>query len=73
MIASQADSTQEDDELEQLLKNLGEGGSSGNPEEHLQGILEGMMTQLMSKDVLYEPLKELHEKVWTTLNIAISF
>ena len=32
-------------------------------EDELKGILETMMSQLMSKDVLYEPLKELHEKV----------
>ncbi|KAH8088939.1 Pex19-domain-containing protein [Cristinia sonorae] len=49
-----------DDPLEALLSSLGEGG--GETEEELQGILESMMTQLMSKDILYEPLKELHEK-----------
>ncbi len=27
-------------------------------------MLETMMSQLMSKDVLYEPLKELYDKVW---------
>ena len=32
-------------------------------EDELKGILETMMSQLMSKDVLYEPLKEVHEKV----------
>ena len=32
-------------------------------DEELQGMLEAMMQQLMSKEVLYEPLKELHEKV----------
>lgn len=44
-----------------MLKSFGEGG--GESEEELQGILESMMTQLMSKEVLYEPLKELHDKV----------
>jgi hypothetical protein len=29
----------------------------------LQNLLEGMMGQLMSKEVLYEPLKELNDKV----------
>lgn len=29
----------------------------------LQKLLEGMMGQLMSKEVLYEPLKELNDKV----------
>lgn len=32
-------------------------------EEELQGLLENMMSQLMSKAVLYEPLKELSDKV----------
>jgi len=35
---------------------LGEGGEN---EEELAGFLETMMGQLMSKEVLYEPLKEL--------------
>ena len=29
----------------------------------VQGVLESLMGQLMSKEVLYEPLKELHQKV----------
>ncbi|KAN0086032.1 peroxisome chaperone and import receptor [Tylopilus felleus] len=44
------------------LKDLGNVGEGANSEEHLQGVLEEMMGQLMGKDVLYEPLKELHEK-----------
>jgi len=32
-------------------------------EEMLQEFLESMMGQLMSKEVLYEPLKELTDKV----------
>lgn len=36
-----------------LLSQLWEGGEES--EEELQGILESMMSQLMSKDVLYEP------------------
>ena len=58
------DSAEGDDTLEQLLKSLGDANvGDGNPEDQLQGLLENMMTQLMSKEVLYEPLKELHEKV----------
>lgn len=38
-------------------------GEGGENEEELQGMLEMMMGSLMSKDVLYEPLKELGEKV----------
>jgi hypothetical protein len=32
-------------------------------EASLQKLLEGMMDQLMSKEVLFEPLKELNDKV----------
>ncbi|GJE99453.1 Pex19 domain-containing protein [Phanerochaete sordida] len=53
-------SDDENDAFEKLLAALGENG--GESEEELQGMLETMMTQLMSKDVLYEPLKELHDK-----------
>ncbi|CAL1710393.1 unnamed protein product [Somion occarium] len=49
------------DPLEALLSQLGD-GAGGESEEELQNILESMMTQLMSKEILYEPLKELHEK-----------
>jgi peroxin-19 len=40
-------------------------GEGGGPEEEseLNGLLHGMMSQLMTKDVLYEPLKELDEAV----------
>ncbi|KAI0339238.1 Pex19-domain-containing protein [Trametopsis cervina] len=48
------------DPFEALLSQLGEDGTE--TEEQLQGMLENMMAQLMGKDVLYEPLKELHEK-----------
>jgi len=43
-----------DDDLAALL-------DSGD-DESLQRVLENMMGQLMSKDVLYEPLKELNDK-----------
>ncbi|KAG0697528.1 Pex19 protein [Suillus ampliporus] len=45
------------DPLEALLSQFG-----GESEEELQGVLEAMMGQLMGKDVLYEPLKELSDK-----------
>jgi len=47
------------DPFEALLSQLGEGGEN---EEELEGIIEGMMKQLMSKSILYEPLKELSDK-----------
>ena len=49
--------------LEALLSSLNNIGADGEDEEGLQGILETMMSQLISKEVLYEPLKEMHEKV----------
>lgn len=49
--------------LQELLKDLGMGedGEGGNDEE-IAGVLEKMMGQLMSKEILYDPLKELHDK-----------
>lgn len=51
------------DDLEKLIAQLG----SGEADEEFSGILEGMMGSLMSKEILYEPLKELHDKVSTRL------
>ncbi|KAG1805616.1 Pex19 protein family-domain-containing protein [Suillus variegatus] len=45
------------DSLEALLSQFGD-----EDEEDMQGVLEAMMGQLMGKDVLYEPLKELLDK-----------
>jgi len=49
-------------DLGSLLSGLGNLGEGGEGDEELQAILETMMSQLMSKDVLYEPLKELKDK-----------
>jgi peroxin-19 len=43
------------------------GGDGGND---VHGVLESLMGQLMSKEVLYEPLKELHQKVEFFLELA---
>lgn len=51
------------DELAKLLKGLGEEGEDPAAEQELTDVLQAMMGQLMSKEVLYEPLKELYEKV----------
>lgn len=53
------------------MSSLGNMGGEGDTEEGLQGFLETMMSQLMSKEVLYEPLKEMHEKVYQFINSAI--
>jgi peroxin-19 len=43
-----------------------EGGEDG---ENIGSLLESMMSQLMSKDILYEPLKELDTKVDIMLHL----
>lgn len=57
--------------LEALLSSLNNTGADEDGEEGLQGLLETMMSQLMSKEVLYEPLKEMHEKVRTFVSPAL--
>ncbi|KAI0746308.1 Pex19 protein family-domain-containing protein [Daedaleopsis nitida] len=51
-----------DEGLEDMFSRLRGDVDSTESEEELKGILETMMSQLMSKDVLYEPLKELNDK-----------
>jgi len=52
------------DSLEALLASLGDLGlgEGAETDEEFAGFLENMMGQLMSKEVLYEPLKELSDK-----------
>ncbi|KAG9311641.1 Pex19 protein [Chiua virens] len=47
-----------------MLSQLGLSGTGDGAEgeEQLQGMLEMMMGQLMSKEVLHEPIKELNDK-----------
>lgn len=60
-----ADSKTAKDSLEGLLSSLGDLklGEEGGEEGEIGSMLETMMSQLMSKDILYEPLKELDTKV----------
>jgi len=46
--------------LAQMMAQLQASGGEG--EEDLSKMLMGMMTQLTNKDILYEPMKELHDK-----------
>ncbi|KAK4974762.1 hypothetical protein LTR28_010067 [Elasticomyces elasticus] len=64
-----AASAPEDDLLAQMLREMesgnfpgggGEGGVGG--EEDFNKMLLGMMEQLTNKEILYEPMKELHDK-----------
>lgn len=51
------------------FNDLGLGESEGPEDEaELTGLLDNMMNQLMTKDVLYEPLKELEEAVSAQIN-----
>lgn len=52
-----------DDILAQMLKEMQSGGTDGaENEEDFSKMLMGMMEQLTNKDILFEPMQELHEK-----------
>ena len=52
-----------DDLLEQLLKEMQDGESPGERSaDDLDKALLGMMEQLTNKEILYEPMKEMHDK-----------
>ena len=59
--------TETDAFLAEMLKQLDSagGGDGAGGEAGMANLLEGMMEQLMSKDILYEPMKDLQEKVPT--------
>lgn len=62
----QADAASASDPLAQLLAQFGDvGGDLGEEGDDgdVKGLLENLMSQLMSKELLYEPLKELDDKV----------
>ena len=54
----------EEQMLMDLMKSLNAGGDGGGEggEEDFNAMLMSMMTQLTNKEILYEPMKELHEK-----------
>ena len=60
-----------DDMLAQMLKDMQDGGLEGaGDDEGFNKMLLGMMEQLTNKDILYEPMKELHDKFprWMSQN-----
>lgn len=62
-----------DDLLAQMLKDMQNGGLPGEGnEEGFNKMLLGMMEQLTNKDILYDPMKELHDKFppWMEKNRA---
>jgi len=56
--------TETDAFLAEMMKQLDAagGGDGAGSEAGMAKLLEGMMGQLMSKDILYEPMKDLNEK-----------
>lgn len=60
-----------DDMLAQMMKDMQDGGLEGaGDDEGFNKMLLGMMEQLTNKDILYEPMKELHDKFprWMSQN-----
>jgi peroxin-19 len=58
-----AASSDSDDILAQMLKEMESGGFGGEgSDEDFSKILMGMMEQLTNREVLYEPMKELNDK-----------
>jgi len=58
-----AASSDGDDILAQMLKEMESGGFGGEgSDEDFSKILMGMMEQLTNREVLYEPMKELNDK-----------
>lgn len=49
-------------DLAQMLQALGEAGEGGGDMSELSKMLSSMMDDLMNKDVLYEPLKDMHSR-----------
>ena len=70
--ATAAAKTEDTDDLfSQMLKEMQDGGLEGaGDEEGFNKMLLGMMEQLTNKEILYEPMKELHNKFprWMTEN-----
>jgi peroxin-19 len=63
----------EEDFLAAMLREMeagGEGGLAGGGDEDFSKMLLGMMEQLTNKDILYDPMKELHDKfpAWLETN-----
>jgi peroxin-19 len=60
--AAAASSSQSDtDMMAALLREMENGGGEGSDDDFSKMLL-GIMEQLTNKDILYEPMKELHDK-----------
>lgn len=58
--AAAGTNSSEEDMLAQMMRELQASGGGG--EEDFNSMLMGMMAQLTHKEILYEPMKELHDK-----------
>ncbi|PRT53343.1 Peroxisome biogenesis protein 19-1 [Wickerhamiella sorbophila] len=54
--------------LEKMLKELQDAAGSGAGAGGMDGLLSSLMEELSSKDILYEPMKEMHDKFPGWLN-----
>ena len=65
-----ATSNEGEDILSQMLQQMQGEGSGETSEEDFSKMLMGIMEQLTNKDLLYEPMKELHDKYpdWMSRN-----
>lgn len=71
--AAEGAPSSEEDMIAQMMKELQAGGGmGGGGEEDFNKMLMGMMAQLTNKEILYEPMKELHDKfpAWMEKNKA---
>ena len=68
---TKAATSSEDDPLAQMMRELTE-GSGGEGGQDFNAMLMNMMAQLTHKEILYEPMKELHDKFpgWMEKNRA---
>lgn len=69
--ATAAAAAEDEEMLAKLLKEMQkEGLDSAADEEGINKMLLGMMEELTNKDILYEPMKELHDKfpAWMAKN-----
>lgn len=60
--AALSGSEENDAFMEEMMRQFEQAAGHGEGEGDFSKILEGMMAQLMSKEILYEPLLELHQK-----------
>ena len=52
----------EKDMLKSMMEELGGGGLSGMDDFDSDALIDGMMEQLVSKDLMYEPMKQVADK-----------